>query len=332
MSSDEHMPLDKVPSLLKAWPIDVKNFEIDPDFSHICQVTASTGERYILKNVGELSDTISPLEQQHRITQYLHRSGVRLGYLLTTKDGGFYATDEVDAFILMPYLEREKTNLFTDTAAPIYYNIGRAYAHLHTVLATYKEDINSWKTNLYSRLFEFSVPRMLKRHGDEKLDQLKTILSGLENPIADISPHIGEQPVLWDCHTGNTLIYNGQVSGFVDCDHISIGPRICDIGNFAANLIAFDCSSSRTDPWLKHLPSLLQGYASGTVLTDKEQIAFPLAIPFFLLVLLDHFQEHGPKKNATKVFDSAWWVYNNLHRIQAALLTAFPKNIESEKK
>ena len=324
------MPLDKVLDLLKAWAIDVESFEVDPDFSHICQVTASTGERYILKNVGELNDTISPLEQQHRVTQYLHRSGVRLGYLLTTQDGGFYATDGVDAFTLMPHLEREKTNLFTDTAGPIYYNIGRAYAHLHTVLAAYKGEINSWKTNIYSRLFEFSVPRMRERQSGEKRDQLEVILSGLESPIAGISPNLGEQPVLWDCHTGNTLIYDGQVSGFVDCDHISIGPRICDIGNFSANLVAFDCSSSRTEPWLSHLPSLLHGFASATTLTPEERTAFPLAIPFFLLVLLDHFQEHGPQKNATKVFDSTWWVYNNLHRIRAATQTTFSNDTESE--
>ena len=117
----------KIRDLLEAWPINVEGFEADPEFPNIYQVTASTGERYILKNVGGLNDTISPLGLQHRVTQYLHRSGVPIAYLLTTQSGGFHATEGADAFILMPRLEREKTNLYADGAGPIYYNIGRQH-------------------------------------------------------------------------------------------------------------------------------------------------------------------------------------------------------------
>ena len=151
------------------------------------------------------------------------------------------------------------------------------------------------------------------------------ILSGIEAPIANVSPQLGEQPVLWDCHLGNTLIYNGQVSGFVDCDHINIGPRICDLGNFAANLvIRVAANPGRAKPWLRHLPCLLEGYASISPLTSEEQTAFPLGILFFLLVILDHYQMEGPQELAVEALDSAWWVYDNLHRIRTAVQQASP--------
>ncbi len=197
--------------------------------------------------------------------------------------------------------------------------MGCAYAELHEVLKGYDGQIGSWQTVLYPRLYEQSAPRMRDRHSGKDLSGLEAILDGLEGSIADVSPRLEAQPILWDCHPGNTLIHSGRVSGFVDCDHISLGPRICDLANFAANLIARTCEPHHTRPWLEHLPCLVEGYASGTRLTPLEQKAFPLAIPFFLLILTDHFQEHGPHEKGAETLDSAWWSYRNLGRIQGAV-------------
>lgn len=311
-------PTARIRDLLEDWPVNAETIETDPQFPHIHHVTASTGERYVLKDVGGLDDTISPLGLQHRVTQYLHRSGVRVAYLLTTRSGGFHASDGSNAFILLPRIERESTDLYADDAGPIYYNVGRAYANLHQVLAMYDGQIDTWETELYSRLFEVKVPRMRERMTGRSRERLEVILSGLEDPIADVSPRLVQQPVLWDCHLGNTLLHNGQVSGFVDCDHISVGPRICDLANFAANLVARDCSTGRTRPWLRHLPRLLEGYGSATEIRLEEETAFSLGIPFFLLTLVDHFQEYGPRDDAEETFECAWWVYDNLGCIQAA--------------
>ena len=313
------IPNGKIRALLDAWPIDVSGFEIDPQFPHIWNVTAGEGERYVLKNLKALPDLLERTELQHRLTQYLHQHGVPVAYFIETKAGAVTVTDGEDVFVLMPHLQREPTDFHADGAGPVYGNVGRAYARLHEALREYDGQIASWQTVLHPRLFEQSAPRLRKRHSGKDLERLEAILDGLEGPIADVSPRLEAQPILWDCHAGNTLIHSGQVSGFVDCDHISFGPRICDPANFAANLIVRTCEPRHREPWLKHLPRLVEGYASGTRLTPVEQKAFPLAIPFFLLILIDHFQEHGPREKAAETLTSTWWSYCNLDRIQQAV-------------
>lgn len=273
----------------------------------------------MLKHIGKLKDARTDLEQQHQITQFLHQSNVRVGFLLTPRDGGCYSTDGEDAFIVMPHIEREPTDLHVESAGPIYHNIGRAYGHLHKAFLSYEGEIKSWRTDLYHRLYGRTGPNLLENNTGEQHTKIDTMLLGLHDPIAFVSPHLTEQPILWDCHPGNTLLYNGQVSGFVDCDHISLGPRICDLGNFAANLVARNCTHDRTTPWLKNLPHLIEGYVTLSPLTPYEKKAFPLSIPFFLLVLLNHFQTHGPHKNAEETLNSVWWVYNHLDHIREAL-------------
>jgi Ser/Thr protein kinase RdoA (MazF antagonist) len=57
---------------------------------------------------------------------------------------------------------------------------------------------------------------------------------GLERgaSIAATLRGLPEQLIHRDCHPGNVLVDGTRVIGFIDCDHLCIGPRLFDVACF----------------------------------------------------------------------------------------------------
>ena len=307
--------------ILYAWPIEFSEVETREVYdTPLTFVTAITGERYILKNVGEASDMSHRTERQHKVTQHLHRNNIPVAYLLTTRHGGFSASDGTDLYILMPALPREQPNLFGPNSAPIFDNLGRTYARLHDALAEFDKEVDTWSSLFFDRLYERTAPLLRKSLTGEDLRVVEDLLDTIEEPMRKLSPQLEEQVILWDCHTGNTIFSNGQVSGFVDCDHISNGPRVFDIANMASNMIVYDQHPDLIKVWLDRLPVYVRAYHQTSPLSDAEQQAIAYGIQSFSCVLFAHFLEYGGKPDsAAKTLNAIRWHQANHDLLHAAV-------------
>ena len=316
---------DQLLKLLSTWPIQFTSVEpYRADRVDMYAADGVTGERYILKNLGELDDMCVRTEAQHRITQHLHRHDIPVGYLLTTREGGFYATDGTDLFVLMPRLPQEDAGLFGLHGHLAFDSLGSAYARLHAALATFDGPVDTWESLLFDRLYEHTAPRLLKALQGEDQTVVQESLTVLKQPMKDLSPDLPSQVILWDCHTGNTLFWNGHVSGFIDVDHISRGPRVFDIANIAANMIVYDQSEMRTKLWLKSLPTYVSAYHRTNPLSAPERKAIPYAIESFTLVLLEHFLTHGGSESAKQAtLGAVKWFHDNREAVNTATANAF---------
>jgi Ser/Thr protein kinase RdoA (MazF antagonist) len=74
-----------------------------------------------------------------------------------------------------------------------------------------------------------------------------------------------------DFHAGNVLFSEGVVTGYLDFDHLEVGPRVLDLCYAASSLLALMMSRAGPDPWLSHWHSLVEGYSAEVDLTDLER-------------------------------------------------------------
>lgn len=104
-----------------------------------------------------------------------------------------------------------------------------------------------------------------------------------------------EQLIHRDCHPGNILVQGTQVIGFIDCDHLCIGPRIFDLAYYAVHHLKWVTDdATATQRWLTDLPSLLAGYRTQQSLTQAEVAALPYGMMAYHLLLADWFM-HLPQ-------------------------------------
>ena len=82
------------------------------------------------------------------------------------------------------------------------------------------------------------------------------------------------QHIHGDSHSGNILLHHGQVSGFIDLDHLPLGPRVYDLGYLMADLMKNRLYRAKAlAQCLSVLGALLRGYEEETPLTERERAA-----------------------------------------------------------
>lgn len=89
-----------------------------------------------------------------------------------------------------------------------------------------------------------------------------------------------------DCNSGNVLVHNSEVSGFIDLDHLPIGPRIRDLSYYLASRLqahfGTDIPAAREiDAMLAVLGDYVAGYHQATPLSGRERAA---VVPLMLLI------------------------------------------------
>jgi Ser/Thr protein kinase RdoA (MazF antagonist) len=127
-----------------------------------------------------------------------------------------------------------------------------------------------------------------------------------------------QQLIHRDCHAENLLSCGTEVTGIVDWDHLTIGPRILDPAYFAVQL----AKRRVRDPaamaqWLDDFPLLLAGYGDESALLAEEMAAFPhvlIAVP----VLFAYWAietGHGDDYIRTEL-DTMAWLYRHLEGVR----------------
>jgi Ser/Thr protein kinase RdoA (MazF antagonist) len=120
---------------------------------------------------------------------------------------------------------------------------------------------------------------VIKRVGSERGAAIEAALRGLP-----------EQLIHRDCHPGNILVQGTRVTGFIDCDHLCIGPRLFDLAYYAVHHLKWVVDDeAATNGWLGDLPHLLTGYRSQQSLSQEEAAALPYGMMAYHLLLSHWF-------------------------------------------
>jgi Ser/Thr protein kinase RdoA (MazF antagonist) len=125
-----------------------------------------------------------------------------------------------------------------------------------------------------------------------------------------------EQLIHRDCHPGNILVQGTRVIGFIDCDHICIGPRLFDLAYYAVHHLKWVTDDeAATNRWLADLPSLLRGYRSQQSLSQEEAAALPYAMMAYHLLLSHWFMGLGRREPIALEVRSLDWIHTHFDAI-----------------
>ena len=182
----------------------------------------------------------------------------RVAVPLVTRDGTRWLRAEDRRYTLSPTLLANYAGLDSpDTSR----NTGRAIAQLHAALATWPHSIESWTYHMPTRIFDECVPRCREQLSGDLRVRYETALARFE-PGAQVLLNPGQLTRLHgDCHGGNLLINDGVVSGFVDIDHLPLGPRLFDVAYYLADRAKNAlCENTLPGNWSEIVDGVWTGY------------------------------------------------------------------------
>lgn len=277
-------------------------------------VTTKCGERFILKNIAS-SLNAERIDTEYNLLRHLQAFGVPVAVPIPPDSGQLCVRDQDGVYLLYPMLPADQT-IPPGGIEEVYANIGAAVARLHVALAAYPGQVDSWTMDLPRTLAEEAVPRIARAlTGDDK-DAFQRVWMLLHEDMSAALTALPTQLIHGDCHGGNYLLYRGDVSGFVDLDHLPTGPRVYDIGYLLADMAKaqfVDIHAHRG--WLQRFQHVVIGYQRENTLSRREKDALWFVMLATQLLFVDWFFQHGRDELARKNLEAFYWIHRNGHEI-----------------
>jgi Ser/Thr protein kinase RdoA (MazF antagonist) len=259
----------------------------------------TVGPNFILKDISEAPD-LTRLEFTRDVLTHVARTGLRVPIPLLSRSAEAAVPSQGRFYLLSEFIEASEYPSDPELQAELFYHTGQAIAKLHQALASYPDKGiggKTWREDLAGRVSEWisalgdGLPELqaavVKRVGLERGAAIEAALRGLP-----------EQLIHRDCHPGNILVQGTRVIGFIDCDHLCIGPRLFDLAYYAVHHLKWVTDDeAATHRWLTNLPHLLTGYRSQQSLSREEVAALPYGMLAYHL-LLSHWFMGLPRPEA----------------------------------
>jgi Ser/Thr protein kinase RdoA (MazF antagonist) len=276
-------------------------------------------ERFVLKNVRG-GPNAARLDTEYHLLQYLQLSGVPVAVPVLTDDGRLTIENAHGIYLLYPVLPTDAEDAPAVAIRITYTKLGAALAKLHQALAGYPNSIDSWTMNLPKTIADEALPQIQRSLTGEPLARFEQIMAALQRELNDALTGLPLQYIHGDCHGGNVLFYRGEVSGFIDLDHLPRGPRVYDIGYYLADQAKIPFVGDQTlDNWLEDFPCVLAGYEQVAPLLAQERHALWYIMLATQLMFVYWFFKHESTDAAQKNLAAFYWLYEQrteiLHRI-----------------
>lgn len=291
--------LTRLQSVLGNWDIPpVTSITALDDSARVYQVKTA-GPIFVLKDISHALN-LTRLTFTHNVLTHVARTGLRVPIPLLTRTAQFAVSALGQFYTLTEWIEAGVYPVEPALQPELFYHTGQAIATLHGALATYPdpevsqqtwreelaEHVTGWLIALGAGLPEEQA-LVVKQVGLARGAAIESALRGLP-----------EQLIHRDCHPGNVLVQGTRVTGFIDCDHLCIGPRVFDLAYYAVHHLKWvTADATATGRWLINLPHLLAGYGSRQPLSPAEVAAFPYAMMAYHL-LLAHWFMNLPRLDA----------------------------------
>lgn len=300
--------------ILSCWGIHtIANWQAIQD--NIAKITLDDGRSFVLKALGPCTAaTIRRLHFEHEVLHHVEQQGLAVAVPLLSNHGVPYVCDADRIYRLSHWLSNQPAEAQTSAErARLYQNYGAAIGRFHQALANYVDDdiLNkTWQTDLQTRVLDEAVPVILAHLEQDRLPVFQALLAEIEPEMRAAFADLPRQLIIWDCHCGNVAVDGFEVSGFIDCDHMSIAPRIFDLADFLVHLVKWDVGNVQKEAlWLAHFPHFIRSYESITPLSTQERKALPYAMAGISLVFTDFFFQHGlPELTKVELATFDWLV------------------------
>lgn len=284
-------------------------------------VTTERGHEYVLKQAGS-ADRAAQLASHTRVLKHLHAAQVPVALPVMSDHQQPFVQYGDALYTLSPMLVQDREEAAVWPSAPLYSNIGRAIGRMHRALASYPEEIESWQMQFARRTMDEALPVVqayLDAHGKKHLE---SVLSQIEPELRAALAGLPEQYIHGDCHGGNVLLHNGEVSGFVDLDHLPRGPRVYDVSYFLVDRVkAHVDEPGALALWLQHFDQLIAGYETVQPLNSQEKRAIWFGMLAIQFLFAEWFFTQGAEAAAEKNLAVLYWVYECRDAIDGRLST-----------
>jgi Ser/Thr protein kinase RdoA (MazF antagonist) len=238
----------------------------------VARVVTGQGPEMMLKRTSAIDGTELRLVEQAELTRQLFERGVRVAVPMVALDGQPVVHMDDAVFTLTSRLTVRAPGL--PDRAEVWSSVGGQLATLHTALEQCAARAHGWTMDL---------PRQLEEEIWPTLDAVADVIGPLLPAVADrveLANRVAglpQQRLHGDTHGGNILLDRLGVYGIVDFDEIPIGPRVNDVGYYAADLV-----KNRNDlpgGVVEIIGNVVAGYHRAAVLSQREVDALvPLMI------------------------------------------------------
>ncbi len=247
----------------------------------------TVGPAFTLKDISD-KPNLHRLAFTDSVLRHVARAGLRVPIPLRSRSAQLAVPFRGRFYLLSEFIEAGKYPNEPELQAELFFQTGHAIARLHLALASYLDPAvrrQTWHEDLAGRVAEWisalgvGLPEpqaaVVKRVGRARGAAIATALQGLP-----------EQLIHRDCHPGNILVDETRVIGFIDCDHLCIGPRVFDLAYYSVHHLKWVTDDEAvTQRWLTNLPFLLKGYQSRQSWSHAEAAALPYAMLAYHLLL-----------------------------------------------
>jgi len=186
---------------------------------------------------------------------------------------------------------------------------GEAIARLHLALATCPTAIDSWEIRLADRVFGESWPRLESALPPAEFERLTKAVAPVRDDMIRAFDGLPSQRIHGDCHAGNILFDGDELTGFIDLDHLPIGPRMYDLGYYLSCGITSctDAGEAPADALERLGRPLFAGYRSVTALADGEPAAIAPIMLSVQLILADFYLQAANHPRAHRSLRFVHW-------------------------
>jgi Ser/Thr protein kinase RdoA (MazF antagonist) len=272
---------------LEAWKTVVGSARPEPmDKVHnpIWKVTGQDSREWVLKHLPEWSPGVGPVEE-YRVLCYLQAGGLPVAVPVVT-DAGLIAHNAVNlgtdpnekrptgthAYALLPLLPNDPQ---LHESPELARTIGSGLGRLDRSLAECPWEVTSFTDDPASEILGddyAKLPAELRDLVDPLRDQLWAAITDLPTQLTH-----------GDCNVGNVLVHDGEVTGFIDLDHLPHSPRVRDLCYYLASRLLDQLVDGDPNAMAAVLRHYVAGYHASHPLTAREQAA---VIPLLLTALV----------------------------------------------
>ena len=305
---------------IEAWASvvpDPKPVRLPQMTNPIWRVRGRGGQQFVLKRLPEFPPGVGPVDE-FRVLCYLQEHSVPVALPIITDDGCLHRTVADERYALLPYLQASNDNHELGPAASeTAHAIGAAIGHLDKVLADCPWQVPSYVDEPGPEILGSALPAL-------PADDVRRVMPIVDRLWAAVSD-LPIQRTHGDCNTGNVLVHEGTVTGFIDLDHLPTSPRVRDLSYYLASRVRLHLSHPGTAErdlatMVAVLGDYVTGYQQTHPLSEHERAAI---IPLMLVseIASADWSLHGWTPNQEHYrqgIEAIDWIVTNLDHLTVA--------------
>ncbi|MBT3273958.1 MAG: phosphotransferase [Spirochaetales bacterium] len=267
---------------------------------NILEIETSAG-LFILK----IRDSDIDLKKSLSLLKTLSKAGIPVEVPIETISGDLCVSEGDKRYYLFRRIVGDPINTgFEHINCEMF---GNAIARLHHALINIAVDMKFTEMSFVDKLPWLTGGRRFPSLGNSYLLFLSDTLERIES----LQKHIIHR----DPHPGNIIFNNGKLTGFIDFDLATMGPRIFDIV-YCSTAMLSDLFNGQRDSWICKINEITEGYQRLCPLSDAERsLLIPTAI-YIQQLFIRFYEIQGDDKKAAFNAMIAKWLFEAKEELQ----------------